>query len=491
MHAPARITSARPDCRPTISRRAARVARAVQLDLAVDLGAVEDGALDDLGIVRREAVLHGGEVRDRAAHSDEGIRRRPPVEALELGADRRERPRERLVGDDAVERERLGEPRCADVDAESLLDRVALAEGELRAAAAGVEHDDRAGHRAEPGTGCEIREPRLLLARDHLDVDAASSRGHRRSARPRSARSAALQSRRSVIARTPLRRASSTMPAIASTVRAIASGASLPASASPSPRRVTSARSAIVVQLPSACFCADVELHRVRADVEHGVTTGAEADELTEPAREARVEPRVEPEVAHRGDHERRIRGLDRDRAGCAAIGHDVRELGHAAADRVALPSLVHLDGEQRRVRRDDLREQLFGRVLAALERRCVDIEGGQHRSDVGRRDREARLHDREPLLQAVVVDVLETLDVHQLVANLHGAVHAADGEQIELVALLDAFRRRARRSGRQPARSARRTCAIPSAGRLGLRSSREHPARSVISARKAPCSPG
>ena len=46
--------------------------------------------------------------------------------------------------------------------------------------------------------------------------------------------------------------ASSAMPAIASTVRAIAAGAMSPVSAMPSPRRVTSARSTSVTQEPSS-----------------------------------------------------------------------------------------------------------------------------------------------------------------------------------------------------------------------------------------------
>ena len=54
------------------------------------------------------------------------------------------------------------------------------------------------------------------------------------------------------ISATPCRRASSTIPAIASTVRAIGSGFRLPSSSSPSPRRATSARSTIVVHSASA-----------------------------------------------------------------------------------------------------------------------------------------------------------------------------------------------------------------------------------------------
>jgi hypothetical protein len=56
-----------------------------------------------------------------------------------------------------------------------------------------------------------------------------------------------------VMATTPLRRASSIIAAMASTVRRIAPSVSRPDSASPSPIRVISARSATVETSPSAC----------------------------------------------------------------------------------------------------------------------------------------------------------------------------------------------------------------------------------------------
>ncbi len=50
-------------------------AGAIELDLPVDLGAVEPGALDDVRVVRRESMLDGGEVRQRPAHPDERVGR--------------------------------------------------------------------------------------------------------------------------------------------------------------------------------------------------------------------------------------------------------------------------------------------------------------------------------------------------------------------------------------------------------------------------------
>jgi hypothetical protein len=53
------------------------------------------------------------------------------------------------------------------VEAEALLDLLALPEGELAAAAAGVEDDQRPLGHAEPGPHREVGQPALLLARDH------------------------------------------------------------------------------------------------------------------------------------------------------------------------------------------------------------------------------------------------------------------------------------------------------------------------------------
>ena len=70
------------------------------------------------------------------------------------------------------------------------------------------------------------------------------------SARFVAARSAAVPT--AAISPTPSFFASSTMPAIASIVRAIGSGWSAPVSSRPSPRRVISALSTTVCQAPSA-----------------------------------------------------------------------------------------------------------------------------------------------------------------------------------------------------------------------------------------------
>jgi len=56
----------------------------------------------------------------------------------------------------------------------------------------------------------------------------------------------------------------------------------------------------------------------------------------------------------------------------------------------------------------------------------------------LGGGQREAGLHDRRPLLQAVGVDLAQQLDVHQRIANLD--VGALGRKQIDLVAVLRAF---------------------------------------------------
>ena len=81
MQAPARMTSARLGWRPTIAAAGLGVAGAVLLDLPVDLGPVECGALDAVGIVRRSPSIHRREVRDGPAHPHQRVRRRPAVQA--------------------------------------------------------------------------------------------------------------------------------------------------------------------------------------------------------------------------------------------------------------------------------------------------------------------------------------------------------------------------------------------------------------------------
>ena len=65
--------------------------------------------------------------------------------------------------DRAAEPVLRGEADRADVEAELLVHRVAVAEGELRAAAAGVEDDQASLGEAEAGLHGEVGEPALLL----------------------------------------------------------------------------------------------------------------------------------------------------------------------------------------------------------------------------------------------------------------------------------------------------------------------------------------
>ena len=56
-------------------------------------------------------------------------------------------------------------------EAEALVDLLPVPERELRASAAGVEHDERAAAEPQPGLDGEEREPCLLVTADHLDLD--------------------------------------------------------------------------------------------------------------------------------------------------------------------------------------------------------------------------------------------------------------------------------------------------------------------------------
>ena len=96
--------------------------RAVQLDLPVDRGPVEPGALDGVRVVHREAELDGREVRHGAAHPDEHLGRGAAVEAVELGGDPPERVAERVLGHGPVEPVALRQADRADRHAELLGD---------------------------------------------------------------------------------------------------------------------------------------------------------------------------------------------------------------------------------------------------------------------------------------------------------------------------------------------------------------------------------
>src|SRR5215471_18728104 len=72
-----------PDYRATLRR----VARSVQFDLAIDLGAVEDGTLHNIGIVGLHTMLHCCDVGDRASHRHERVWRRMSFDPCEILVD--------------------------------------------------------------------------------------------------------------------------------------------------------------------------------------------------------------------------------------------------------------------------------------------------------------------------------------------------------------------------------------------------------------------
>ena len=337
----------------------------------------------------------------------------------------------------------------ADVEAEPLVDVLAVTERELRAAAAGVEDDERARADPEPGRSRRGRRagppPRRRSPRSRRRSAPARRRGS--SALLGASRSPAVPT--AAIASAPSRPASATIAAIASTVRSIGSASSRPASSSPSPRRVTSARSTIVRHSPSGRALADVELDRVRADVDDRVAPRAEAGERLQAASEAHVAP------ASRGRARARRRSRRAGSSDSTAIvraepcvGPHLGQLRHAAADRVALPPLVHRDGAQVVARLDHARR---GARRACT--RCARAPGRRRRARRAPRATSAAESGNAAFMTGFhcsspsSFDALELLDVHQPVANLDRRVARAR-EQVDLVALLNPLGRRARRSG-------------------------------------------
>ena len=261
-----------------------------------------------------------------AAHPDEGVGRLPAVETGEVGADRLPRGGDRLLRHGAVEPESLGEARSADVDAELLLDPAGRAERELRAPAAGVEDDERPAGDAEARGRGDVGEPGLLLAGDHLDLDAAPlADGVHELGRVRrdshSGRADGGDLLDTVLlglgrhARDRLGRARDRLLAeAAGVVEALAEPRDLGAVGDGPP-------GAVRLEL------ADVELHRVGPDVDHGETAHSRPTRALRPwAMQVFGRP-ARPSSPHGRDHGCRVLELDRDRARGPAVGGDLREL--------------------------------------------------------------------------------------------------------------------------------------------------------------------
>ena len=394
------------------------VLRAVQLDLPVDLGAVEHGALHDLGVVARQAVADRGEVGHRPAHRRERIGQRTAFEARQVRGDRRQRLAQCLVRHLAVEPVAFGVAHRADIDAEALVDDGAMAEGELRATAAGVEDHQRALIQPEPSAGGDEGQPGLLVARDDLDRHTALRAhggynlgpvgGHAQAGRADGGdRAHAVSpglvghvgnSRHGTVARAVEDRAAGAQAlAEARDLRAV------------DERAPSAARSRF----------GDDELDRVGAGVDHRVALTCAVDQRRQPAGVAGIDPIAQAEAAHRGDHRRCILGLHRQRARGPAGGLHLGQLGSATANDVAHAPLVHRHGAHRSARGGEagheavLRERVGHRVGQWQPQRL------QHLRHLGRRQREAALHHRRPLLEPVGIDLAQHLDVHQRIAHL------------------------------------------------------------------------
>ena len=297
-------------------------------------------------------MLDRGEVGDGAAHADHASGR-AGRRGDELAGDRGDRRIERASSDDAVEAEVLGEAHRADIHAEALGHVARIAERELRAAAAGVEDDQRAA-RLQTRRGGQIGQPGLLVAGDDLDGDAAASLhgrdelgGVRCDAqagrtdggdRLRPGARRVLGHARDRLGRARHgRRSQPSGP-----LEVLAEARHLGTIGERLPR-------------PVGGVLGEQELDGVGADVDDRDPPRAEPCEDLEAARDGRVLVSVETERAPGPAHELRIVGFDRDRPDRSPRGGHVRELGHASADRVPPSPLVDEQRAQSRARGDQL----------------------------------------------------------------------------------------------------------------------------------------
>ena len=220
---------------------------------------------------------------------------------------------------------------------------------------------------------------------------------------------------------------------------------------------------------------ADVELHRVRADVDDGVPLRAEPDQGLEPAREAHVRPRGQPAP---------LRSVAITSAGSSDSIAKVRVAACAVRTSVSSARQSSIVYRSRRLCTSTARRSGCGlhHVVQELRERVrrpgrpgrrVHPERQEHGVDVGRGQREPGLHHRHPLLEPVVVHRHEVLDVHQVVADLD-RVGAPHGQQVDLVAVCTRSGEPRPRSTRGR-RGTRRSCATPSGGRSRVAPS-DHP---------------
>ena len=190
---------------------------------------------------------------------------------------------------------------------------------------------------------------------------------------------------------------------------------------------------------PVAGLLADVELDRVRADIDHRESGRLVVDEDGQASWHAGVDALPQAEGDDAGPHCGRILGLEGKRARVPTIDLDVGQLARAIVERVTDPPLVDGHDADRSGGLHELVEELAQRVGVPGEARHGLVKRLEHGGDGRGVEREAGLEDRLPLFEAVTVDLAKDLDVDDLGANLD--VVTVLGQEVELVTLLDAGR--------------------------------------------------
>ena len=151
------------------------------------------------------------------------------------------------------------------------------------------------------------------------------------------------------------------------------------------------------------------------------------------PRGHAHVRAQREAEAPYEGGDAARVLRLDRDRLGLLVPNANGGQL-HATAATPEVPSLLmHVDDvdfDASRSRSRSSARPYDGRPSCAAVRRSARRAGRRHRRWRGQR----RLQDWPPLLKPCFVDLLEHLDVHHVVPELHGRGRAREG--VHLVAL-------------------------------------------------------
>ena len=240
------------------------------------------------------------------------------------------------------------------------------------------------------------------------------------------------------IARTSWDLASSTIPAMAVTVRSSGGGADGPGRLDPLAEArqlgAVDERAPAIVRVRSATW----NLMELVPQSMHGVALRGARQDARKARRIGGIEVVGEAEASEPHPPTAvRVLALDGERPGAPPVRDHVRDLRRAAVRGIPDAPLVHGHGPDPPGWPGELAQELVERPGIPIELGDGHVERIEHALHVRAIDRERRLEDRRPLLEPEPVGRQQLLDVHELGTDLDGLAGAR--QEVDLVALLRA----------------------------------------------------